>query len=296
MHRGKMLNLVMDESNHSMKKLVNRSVAAIVFVTLSIAAVQPANAAAVRSGVFNTSTLPGNDDSSTGLVNIGFDANFFGTTYNQLYVNNNGNVTFNTSLAQYTPFGILNAVTPILAPFFADVDTRNAASGKVTYGTGTIDGRSAFGVNWPGVGYFSEGIDKLNTFQLVLLDRSDIAVGNFDIEFNYDQIQWETGRASGGSGGLGGNSARAGYSNGAGTSFEFVGSGVNGAFLDSGSNSLIANRLNSGIDGRYLFTVRDGAVVQPGGDAIPTPALLPGLIGLGAAAYRKRKGAAAAQA
>jgi hypothetical protein len=291
-----MLNLVMDESNHSMKKLVNKSVAAIAFVTLSIAAVQPSNAAAVRSGVFDANTLPGNDDSSTGLVNIGFGANFFGTTYNQLYVNNNGNVTFNNALSTYTPFGIVSAANPIIAPFFADVDTGNAASGKVTYGTGTIGGRSAFGVNWPGVGYFSQRVDKLNTFQLVLVDRSDVGAGNFDIEFNYDQIQWETGGASGGSAGLGGSSARAGYSNGAGSFFEFVGSGVNGAFLDSGSNSLVANRLNSDISGRYLFTVRGGAVVQPEGDAVPTPALLPGLIGMGAAFCRKRKGAATAQA
>ncbi len=292
-----MLNLFMSESNRSLTTLVNKSVAAIAFVALSIAAVQPANAAAVRSGVFTANTLAGNDDNSTGLVNIGFDANFFGTTYNQLHVNNNGNVTFNSALSTFTPFGILSATTPILAPFFADVDTRGT-SGKVTYGTGTIGGRNAFGVNWPGVGYFNSNVDKLNTFQLVLVDRSDIAAGNFDIEFNYDQIQWETGSASssGGSGGLGGNSARAGYSNGAGASFEFVGSGVNGAFLDGGANSLVANRLNSDIDGRYLFTVRGGDVIQPGGDAIPTPALLPGLIGMGAAAYRKRKAAAIGKA
>jgi len=40
---------------------------------------------------FNSSTLPANDDGSTGLVSIGFSANFFGTTYTSLYVNNNGN-------------------------------------------------------------------------------------------------------------------------------------------------------------------------------------------------------------
>jgi hypothetical protein len=51
-----------------------------------------------------------------------------------------------------------------------------------------------------------------------------------------------------------------------------------------------------GIDGG-LINVGTGPVVQPGGIVpVPTPALLPGLIGIGAAAYRKRKGAAAAQA
>ncbi len=38
------------------------------------------------------------------------------------------------------------------------------------------------------------------------------------------------------------------------------------------------------------------AIPVGGGDAIPTPALLPGLIGMGATAYRKRKGSATAQA
>ena len=52
-----------------------------------------ANAAAIRSG-FNSSTLPRNDDDSTGLVDLPFTANFFGVTRNALYVNNNGNVTF----------------------------------------------------------------------------------------------------------------------------------------------------------------------------------------------------------
>ena len=36
------------------------------------------------------------------------------------------------------------------------------------------------------------------------------------MEFNYDQILWETGSASGGTNGFGGYPARAGYSNGSG--------------------------------------------------------------------------------
>src|SRR5260370_39640540 len=40
---------------------------------------------------FNSNSLPGNDDGSTGLVPLGFSINFFGQTYSQPYVNNNGN-------------------------------------------------------------------------------------------------------------------------------------------------------------------------------------------------------------
>ncbi len=111
----------------------------------------------------------------------------------------------------------------------------------------------------------------------MLVDRSsDTGVGNFDIEYNYDQVQWETGSASGGTGGLGGTSAHVGYSNGAGSFYEFAGSGVNGALLDNGSasTSLIANSLNSnGVLGRYTFEARNGTVEVPPADpaAVPEP-------------------------
>jgi hypothetical protein len=87
-----------------------------------------------------------------------------------------------------------------------------------------------------------------------------VAAKDFDIYFNYDSIQWETGGASGGSGGLGGSSARAGFTNGAGDFYELLGSGVNGAFLNGGANALNSNSLNRPEAGRYLFTVRSGVV------------------------------------
>src|SRR5205823_147329 len=84
---------------------------------------------------FNQNTLAANDDGSTGLVPLGFNADFFGTTYTSAYVNNNGNITFNQPLFAFTPFSLLTTATPIIAPFFADVDTRSG--NPVTYGTGT---------------------------------------------------------------------------------------------------------------------------------------------------------------
>jgi hypothetical protein len=229
---------------------------------------------AIRSG-FNTSTLPANDDSSTGSVNIGFTVNFFGLSFSQLYVNNNGNVTFDLPLSTFTPFDLNFTSRQIIAPFFADVDTR--AGEVVSYGSGTVDGRAAFGVNWKNVGYYSFGTDKLNSFQLVIIDRSDISPGDFDFEFNYDKIQWETGGASGGVNGLGGNSARAGYANGTGnpgTFFELNGSAVNGAFLDSNlTTGLIHNSLNSNVDGRYVFSARNG-IINPEPGTVPEPSTM----------------------
>jgi len=166
-------------------------------VAMLVVAALPAQAAAIRNASeFTDFTLARNDDLSTGLVNIGFNVNFFGLNDNQLYVNNNGNVTFDSPLGTFTPFPLSTTNRQIIAPFFADVDTRNLASGVVQYGTGTVDGRSAFGVNWINVGYFPSRIDKLNSFQLIMTDRSDIAAGDFDFEFNYDSILWQTGNSA----------------------------------------------------------------------------------------------------
>ena len=224
-----------------------------------------------------SNTLPRNDDGSTGLVNIGFNANFFGTTYSQLYVNNNGNLTFDNPLSTFTPFGLVGTSRVIIAPFFGDVDTRGLDSSEVTYGSGLLGGHDAFAANYVNVGDFAE-LPIHNSFQVVLVNRSDIAPGDFDFEFNYTQINWETGQASGSdSQGLGGSSARVGYSNGSSSSFELAGSAVNGALLDSNLvTGLIHNSLGTPFDGatmlgRYDFSVRNGVVVQPMGGA-PEPA------------------------
>lgn len=237
------------------------TLALLACTVIALPVAQAVGPNAVRPG-FNANSLPANDDGSTGLVPIGFSLDFFGTTYTDLFVNNNGNVTFDNALGIFTPFDLTSTNRVIIAPFFADVDT--TLGNVLTYGPGTVDGRPAFGVTWPAVGCFSEITSVLNIFQVALIDRSDTGVNNFDIEFNYDQIQWETGQASGGSPQcLGGNSVRVGYSNGTGdpgTFFELPGSAVNGAFLDTNLVSgLIHNSLNSGGQlGRYVFSVRGG--------------------------------------
>ena len=212
--------------------------------------------------------LPPNDDGSTGQVSLPFPVNFFSKTFNSLWVNNNGNVTFDAPLRTFTPFGLLSTSSEIIAPFFADVDTRGS-SNVVTYGSGPIDsaGNPAyFCVNWSNVGYYSQHDEKANSFQLLLVDRSAQTgtPGDFDIVFNYDKIQWETGDASGGAGGLGGTPAVAGYSNGSTQALQLPGSASTGAFLDGGYDSLIQGGTGSSTPGRYIFQVRNGATPNGG--------------------------------
>lgn len=230
------------------------------------------HAGVVRSG-FDAGSMGRNDDSSSASRSLGFSntINFGGTSYSKLYVNNNGNVTFDAALSAFTPFGVGSLNRAIIAPFFADVDTRNSASGIATYGTSLVDGNEAFGVTWRDVGYYNRKADKLNSFQLVLINRPDTGAGNFDIEFNYDSIQWESGDGSGGVNGIGGTSAGIGYANAPGlAAFELPGSGVAGSFLDSNTTTGLIYNSNIGLNGRYLYHVRDGVVTMCG-DLTPIP-------------------------
>jgi hypothetical protein len=206
-----------------------------------------------------TNTLPPGDDNSSAAVPLGFTANFFGTSFTSVYVNQNGNVTFSGPLGTFTPQDLNTVSTPIIAAFWADVDTQAAGSGQTTYGQVTVDGQPAFCVNWINVGYYSRHIDKLNSFQLLLVSRG--GNGDFDIVLNYDKVQWETGDVNGGTAGLGGTSAAAGFSNGDGDpAHRFVqpGSLQNGALLDSNQTTgLIHGSRGTPQLGRYVFDVRN---------------------------------------
>jgi hypothetical protein len=214
---------------------------------------------------FSSNTLGPSDDGSSPAVSIGFTPTMAGQSFSQVFVNNNGNVTVGQALNFWSPINLATTNRFIFAPFDADVDT-TAGGGVVVYGTGTVDGHAAFGVEWPDVGYYNRHTDKLDAFQMLLIDRSDTGPGNFDIEFNYDQVQWESGDFSGGSHGLGGQSAAVGFSAGTGadgTYFVMPGTLVPGSFLDSNTaTGLIYNSHNSTVPGRYIFTIRNGSVTN----------------------------------
>lgn len=153
--------------------------------------------------------LPRNDDGSFGPVALGFDFSLFGTVYNSAYINTNGNLTFNAPLGTFTPSGFpIN--TPMVAAFWADVDTRNPASGAIYYKL--FPDRLV--VTYDRVGYYNQQIDKLSTFQLTIKANTVSGFTGNDVIFAYDDMQWTTGSASGGINGFGGAPATVGANRG----------------------------------------------------------------------------------
>ncbi len=231
-----------------------------------------------------TGQLSRNDDgSSSSRISLGFTVNFFGISRTSVWINNNGNITFDTSLSTFTPLPLQSSGSQMIAPFWADVDTRPAASGVTSYSSGIfVDLHKAFAVTWPHVGYYDQRFNGLNTFQVVLIERLDVGAGSFDVELNYDKVQWETGEtsSSGGTDGLGGKSARVGITNGSTKSVELSGSGIPGMLLDTApATGLIYKTLNATIPGRYLLQVRGGNVlgiiqVSAGADTTLAPGVL----------------------
>ena len=225
----------------------------------------------IREG-FDAGALAATDDGSSDAVSLGFSVNFFGQTFSSIYVNNNGNLTFSSPLAHFTPVPLGELPAAVIAPFFADVDT--TVSGRINYGTGQVNGHNAFAASWNDVGYYDSRSDSTNSFQAVLIDRSDLGAGNFDMEYNYGRIQWETGEFSGGINGLGGSSARVGYTAGTqddGSFYELPGSAVPGALIDSGpaETALALQTLGSDTTGRIVFESRQGAIMIE--NVLPTP-------------------------
>ncbi len=239
-----------------------------VFVSPRVAFAAGPDAILAPTG-YNANAIARADDTANQVVGLPFTMNWNGTNYSQIYINMNGNVTFGNGFTGYNPTTALSALGQnIMAPFWADVDTRNTAMGQVTYSSivpgsvPLVDGRQAFFVNWINVGrynYATGGNTQTNSFQLVIVDRSDTGAGNFDFMFNYDAITWDLATASSSV------RARAGWGRSDGSAFELPGSGVAqgsaSTLLDSSpsATSLIQNMLNDeGQLGRYVWEVRAG--------------------------------------
>lgn len=215
----------------------------------------------------NAGQADGRNDDGYMALNLGFDVTFFGQTYNALYINNNGSVSFNNGVATYVPTGVTGVSAPIISPFFGDVDTTSDDSGVVHY---NLAGDQLV-VTWDNVGYFNGHSDKTNSFQLVL--RSDAyvpVVGEGKIGFFYGDMGWEGTDTN--------ELVAVGFGNGNGDGQVIAGS------LVPGVKDIVKNK--------YVWFDAKLDTVPPVND-VPEPSALAltmiGLLGAGAAARRKRK-------
>ncbi|PIO32816.1 hypothetical protein AB205_0165870 [Aquarana catesbeiana] len=136
----------------------------------------------------------------------------FGRNYSYFYVNNNGLLSFRTSVNQYVPQPLPVALgNPFLAIFWSDVDNRLA--GDIYYrqdidpallSRATSDVRTYFhGVDftarwvlvatWHRVAYYGSSTNKVNTFQAVLTTDGNQTF----LLYNYADIQWPSTQGNG---------------------------------------------------------------------------------------------------
>jgi hypothetical protein len=195
----------------------------------------------------NVGGANGRNDDGYMALNLGFDFTLFGNTYNSLFINNNGNLSFGNGISAYVPTGPTGANAPVISAWFGDVDTRNPASGLVHY---NLSGNELV-VTWDDVGYYDAGANALNAFQIVL--RSDdyvIPVGQGQIGFFYKNMGWESTNTS--------RTAAVGFGDGAGNSEVLEGSTL------AGLNRVVANH--------NIWFDQNLAPVTPGPGAVPEPA------------------------
>jgi hypothetical protein len=189
-----------------------------------------------------------NDDLFSNLISLPFTFDFYGNTYNSLYINNNGNISFLAQYSTFTANPFPDASYNMIAPFWGDVDTRDSTMtgniGNVWYKMTP----NALVVVWDHVGYFNTHGDKTNTFQLIISDGTDplIPIGN-NVSFCYADMQWTTGDASSGIGGFGGVPATVGVNYGNGVDyfqvgrFDQPGTGFDGPYNNSDQVDFLDN-------------------------------------------------------
>lgn len=168
---------------------------------------------------FTLAMLP-NDDGSSATISLPFSFDFYGNQYDSVIINNNGNISFLAPYFTFTANAFPDSAYNMIAPFWADVDTRGPNGGNVWYKLTN----HAMVVIWDQVGYFDMHDNLLSTFQLIISDGLDSLVpAGKNVSFCYEDMQWTTGDVSSGVGGFGGFPATVGVNVGNGVDYFQVG-------------------------------------------------------------------------
>lgn len=163
--------------------------------------------------------LPRNDDGSFGPIALPFDFHLYGTVFRQVWINTNGNLTFLAPYGSFSSSGFPSP-RPMVAPFWADVDTREPTSGQIYFKLSATN----LIVTWDKVGAYGTAPEKLNQFQAIIGANTDMLLGpGQNVSLRYGDMQWTTGMASNGVDGFAGVPATVGINNGNGRDYVQIG-------------------------------------------------------------------------
>uniref|UniRef100_A0A8C1LK91 Alpha-tectorin-like n=1 Tax=Cyprinus carpio TaxID=7962 RepID=A0A8C1LK91_CYPCA len=142
------------------------------------------------------------DDGSSSVIYLQQPFIFFGQTYNQIYVNNNGHLTFDGAWYSYTPYQFpAYGGKDLIAPFWTDIDNRwNGVISYQQYTSGSVLTQATQDINqyfpdlsfsaslvfvatWDRVAYFyNSGTET--SFQVVLISNGHLSF----VVMNYGAI------------------------------------------------------------------------------------------------------------
>ena len=143
-------------------------------------------------------------DGPWGPFDLDFEFCHFGINYDQFYINMKGNITFDNFNTSFVPAGFPSDDFAMIAGYWADIDLQCAGCGTVYYWTTP----TAAYITYLDVGYYNQHGNLNNTFQIVITDQSDEAVGlGNNVGLFYQDMQWAAGDWNGGTNGFGGTAA-----------------------------------------------------------------------------------------
>ena len=147
-------------------------------------------------------------DCSVGPLDLPFDFNFYGATYDQFYINSKGSISFGDYVIDWTPEEFPGASYNQIAGFWADADYRE--SGAIKY---KITPEAAY-INFINVGYYSQHDDKVNTYQIIITPEDGVILPDMaNAQLCYLDMNWAHGDVGGTNGCCGGSPATVGADN-----------------------------------------------------------------------------------
>jgi trimeric autotransporter adhesin len=148
----------------------------------------------VSANVFNVPLTSGTgDDGGWGAIPVGFNFNFFGTSYNTINIGTNGTLTFGTyngtALADFTFTTLPSTLEPfnMVAVLAMDNDLRSADGGAIKYWTEGIAPNRKFVVSYEAVKEF--GDTKYSTAQAIFYETTGLIEPHITSSSNVDRVK-----------------------------------------------------------------------------------------------------------